>query len=75
MKRNSTQFEQEAFEYLNDLRTSGITNMFGASPYLVEEFNIDKKEATRVLGLWMDNFNKEGDYEKINDKNTTSTSD
>ena len=31
--------------------------MFGASPYLVDEFNIDKSEARKVLAKWF----KEGD--------------
>ena len=47
---------QEHFDYLDDLRDSGITNMFGASPYLVEEFNIDKYEARILLSEWMEQY-------------------
>ena len=28
----------EYFEFLNELRDSGVTNMFGAAPYLQEAF-------------------------------------
>ena len=40
-------------EYLNNLRDSGVTNMFGAAPYLQEEFGLDKKEAKEILLTWM----------------------
>ena len=43
----------EEFEYLNTLRESGVTNMFGASPYLQEAFDISKSEAKTILALWM----------------------
>ena len=48
--------------YLENLRKSGVTNMFGATPYLMEEFNLDKKEATKILSDWMHNYNPD-DYE------------
>ena len=48
---------KEVFYYLDNLKESGDTNMFGASPYLVDEFNIDKSEARKVLAKW----SKEGD--------------
>ena len=53
-----TEQEKEMFDYLNDLRESGATNMFGASPYLVNEFDIDKYEARKVLSKCMENFNE-----------------
>lgn len=55
-----TEQEKEMFDYLNELRESGVTNMFGASPYLVEVFGIDRNEARRVLSMWMENFNEDG---------------
>lgn len=60
-----TEQEKEMFDFLNDLRESGETNMFGASPYLVDEFNIDKHEARKVLSKWMENFNENGYYNLI----------
>ena len=43
----------EYFEYLEELRQSGVTNMFGASPYLMEEFCLSKYEARDILLKWM----------------------
>ena len=55
-----TQTEKEIFYFLNDLRESGRTNMFGASPYIESKFGIDKYEARKILAKWMDNFNSDG---------------
>ena len=63
--RKTTQEEKEAMEFLNILRDSGVTNMFGAAPYIEDEFGIDKREARRLLTLWMNNFNEEGNYEEV----------
>jgi hypothetical protein len=41
------------FDYLNDLRDSGETNMFGAGAYLEAEFGIDRREARKILMEWM----------------------
>lgn len=46
----------EEFKFLDALRLSGVTNMFGASPYIQDEFGYDKKEATEILKLWMTEF-------------------
>lgn len=63
--RKTTQLEQEAMSFLNLLRDSGATNMFGAAPYVEDEFGIDKREARRILQLWMRNFNEEGNYAEV----------
>lgn len=39
--------------YLDTLRESGVTNMFFATPYLMEEFGLDKHEAKKILVEWM----------------------
>ena len=44
------------FEYLDQLRESGAINMFGASPYLQEAFDLDRYEAKDVLLEWMQTF-------------------
>jgi len=49
----------EHLDYLDDLRESGITNMFGASPYVEQEFELDRKTAINVLKYWMESFGKE----------------
>ena len=41
------------FEFLNRLRESGETNMFGASPYLACAFDLPKREASKILIEWM----------------------
>ena len=55
-----TQDEESGFfEYLDDLRESGITNMYGAAPYLMGAFWIeDGKMAQAVLSKWMRTFGK-----------------
>ena len=55
----SKQYEFEGyFDFLDELRESGVTNMFGASPYLVEEFGIDRGTAQRILIEWMRTFDE-----------------
>ena len=63
--RKTTNQEQEVLTYLNMLRDSGATNMFGATPYIEEEFDLNSKEAKRLLMLWMANFNDEGEYNEV----------
>ena len=65
--RKTTEQEQEVLEYLNMLRDSGITNMFGATPYIEGEYGLNKKESRCLLSLWMKNFNDEGKYDEVND--------
>lgn len=48
----------EHLEYLDDLRDSGVTNMFGAGAYLRDDFDMDRKTAGAVLGYWMDTFSE-----------------
>ena len=50
--------------FLNDLRDSGVTNMFGAAPYLQKEFGLDKREARQVLANWMQSFSESLDEER-----------
>tara|TARA_Y100001951_G_scaffold78105_1_gene65635 strand:- start:15 stop:272 length:258 start_codon:yes stop_codon:yes gene_type:complete len=42
--------------YLESLRQSGVTNMFGASPYLEQARGLSKSEAISVLSSWMENY-------------------
>ena len=48
----------EQNEFLNELRESGETNMFGAVPYIIDEFCVEKNEALEILSEWMENFKK-----------------
>ncbi len=47
---------KEYFIFLNVLRESGITNMFGAVPYMVKQCEMDARLARKVLAHWMENF-------------------
>ena len=49
------------WNYLEELRRSGVTNMYGATPYLMDEFNLSKEDAREVLKDWMENYNPD-DY-------------
>ena len=49
---------QEQRQYLNELRRSGVTNMFGAGACLEHEFGLTKKEAGDVLVEWMRTFSE-----------------
>ena len=42
--------------YLDNLRESGVTNMWGASTYLVNAFNLSQSNAQKVLFYWMESF-------------------
>jgi hypothetical protein len=48
--------EQEVFEFLDVVRESGLINMLGAGPTIEEMFEVDKQEARRLLGRWMETF-------------------
>lgn len=49
--------------YLEKLRKSGETNMFGARPYLQNAFGLSKQEAGKILSDWMKNYNPD-DYDE-----------
>ena len=49
---------QEAYFFLDDLRDSGVTNMYGAGEYLQDEYDIDKYEAREILKSWMEDFSQ-----------------
>lgn len=55
-----TNFDQadvtDMFTYLDELRASGATNMFGAGSYLAAEYALERREASKVLMAWMDTF-------------------
>ncbi len=49
-------FKARVFEFLNELRSGGSVNMFGASSNIMEEFSITNKEAKLLLLEWMENY-------------------
>lgn len=55
---------QEHLEFLDNLRASGETNMFGAAPYLEDQFKLSKKDAREVLAHWMKTFGERHPQQK-----------
>ena len=53
---NEVTVSEEHKKYLDELRESGITNMFGAGRYLADVFNIGKREADKIVQQWMKEF-------------------
>jgi len=51
-------FDEKYYDYLDELRESGITNMFGAASYIEDAFDLDKKQAKEILLDWMETFGK-----------------
>ena len=49
----------EHLEYLDGLRESGVTNMFGAGGYIEARFITGRNEARAILTYWMESFGKE----------------
>jgi len=46
----------EHLEYLDDLRDSGVTNMFSAGRYVENAFPVSKEEAGDIIIYWMHTF-------------------
>ena len=49
----------EAFEYLDELRSDGATNMYGAPAYVVRDLCWPKHEAAAACKAWRDTFDVE----------------
>lgn len=58
--------DETYFEYLDSLRESGVTNMFGAPRYLQEVFGLTKQDSFNVFQRWMETF--EGRTRKVGDQ-------
>ena len=50
------EFVQKVFEYLDFLRETGAANMFGAAPFVADEFDLDKRDARKFLTKWMETY-------------------
>ena len=50
---------ESAFNYLDILCETGATNMYGATPYLIEDNpDLTRGQAKEILIGWMKSFNK-----------------
>jgi hypothetical protein len=47
---------EDGYDYLISLRDSGVTNMWGAPPYVEKEFSVDKTVATNLFLDWIETF-------------------
>lgn len=48
---------EEHLRYLDQLRESGVTNMFGAAPFVLLQFpDLSEQQAKQVLIYWMQTF-------------------
>ena len=52
----SVEIQEQVNLFLDDLRESGVVNMFGASSFVQEEFDVNRSEAKNYLTAWMDTF-------------------
>ena len=52
----NSRLQNEVNDFLDALREYGATNMFGAAPYIVEEFGVSRTEAKEFLLNWMQTF-------------------
>ena len=50
--------KQQYFNFLDILRETGVTNMFGAPMYLVDEFGLSRFEAKQITKEWMEQFER-----------------
>ncbi len=48
----------ETDKFLDELRESCATNIFGAVAYLIAEFGLSRHEAQKVVIAWMNNFSE-----------------
>ena len=50
---------EEYYKALETIRKSGITNMFGAAPYLRELYpELSRDDSNAILSNWMKNYNE-----------------
>ncbi len=50
---------EEHLEFLDDLRESGVTNMYGAYPYIKRSFpDLNREDSTNILSYWMSSFSE-----------------
>jgi hypothetical protein len=56
------------FTYMDELRRSGVTNMFAVTPYISLHFKLSDTEAKKVLKAWADTFSDVDSVEARVDK-------
>jgi hypothetical protein len=61
----SEEKKERMFSFLDNLRDSGICNMFGAGAYLEEMFGISKRESKAIVLEWMITFSERKSNGKV----------
>lgn len=57
------ELRKEIYHFLLELRNTGEINMFGASPYIQDEFDLDKYQSREILNRFMNgSLYSETDY-------------
>ena len=56
INKEKQEYKEKVFIYLDILRDTGVTNMFGAVEYLEVAFGFEHKEAKAYLIEWMETF-------------------
>ncbi len=46
----------KVFQFLDNLRESGVANMFGAAKYVQEAFCLDSAKSRQIAVKWMETF-------------------
>lgn len=65
----TTNLKERVFTYLDDLRESGVTNMYGAGPYIQEVFpEVSQNESHILLSEWMQTFSERHGLEESDKK-------
>ena len=45
--------QRETFEFLDELRESGVVNMFGATDHIINHFGYTREQSKQLLFEWM----------------------
>jgi hypothetical protein len=56
---------EQYFVYLDNLRSSGVTNMWGCGLYLERAFTMSRQDTGKVSGLWMKTFDDRPVEERV----------
>ena len=48
----------EHLQFLDMLRETSVTNMYGAGGYIQDEFNVPMVEARAILKYWMESYSE-----------------
>jgi len=63
MNKQLVDQNKAAFEYVYELQASGVTNMFGAVPYIRGTFpELSRAEASQILSAYMSSYEEIAAY-------------